>query len=333
VSVLLGENEEEKPTLPENGIERPEESETSDENDIISTNTIASYAEFSKLLTKEKKVVAFVGTTKNGTSFVVNNVAQVLSKMGISTAILDMTKNKNAYYIYSKNEEQLRKRAAESIYKLKSGMTEGIRVEKNLTVYTSLPGEDKAYNDVEAILTTLVKNYSLILIDCDFSTDIGFFESAQEIYLVQSMDVLTIQPLTAFLRNLKSKNVLKQDKIKIVVNKEQKVKNLPSKVLIGGMAYYNDPSMSYMTELFDKDKVTYCTIPFEMQTYVKYLEGLVDCDISTKAYSKQLNEALRGLAAMIYPLINRQEYSPMGDKETFSEETNDTLKKMKKNKI
>jgi hypothetical protein len=195
-----------------------------------------------------------------------------------------------------------------------------------------MPGEEKDYSDVEKILTTLIQNYSLVLIDCDFATDIGYFASAQEIYLVQSMDVLTIQPLTLFLRNLKSKNILKQEKVKVVINKEQKMRNLPVKVLIGGMAYYNDPAMSFMTELFDKDKVTYCTIPFEVQTYVKYLEGLVDCEIAPKSYSKNFMSSLRELASIVYPLISRQSYSPIGNRDAFSGDTADTLKKMKKNK-
>ena len=41
--------------------------------------------EFEGLLSKEKKVVSFVGTSKNGTSFIVNNVAMILSNMGIIT--------------------------------------------------------------------------------------------------------------------------------------------------------------------------------------------------------------------------------------------------------
>ena len=57
---------------------------------------------------------------------------------------------------------------------------------------------------------------------------------------------------------MKAKNVLRQEKLKIVINKEQKVKGLTDKVLIGGMAYYNDPGMAFMTELFNKDKIMYC---------------------------------------------------------------------------
>ena len=57
--------------------------------------------ELSSLLSKDKKVVAFGGTSKNGTSFLVNNLAEMISKKGINTAILDLTQNKNAYYIYT----------------------------------------------------------------------------------------------------------------------------------------------------------------------------------------------------------------------------------------
>lgn len=58
----------------------------------------------------------------------------------------------------------------------------------------------------------MTKNYSLVIIDCDYDTDYNYFAQAQEIYLVQSLDILTIQPLTAFLRNLKAKNALNPEK-------------------------------------------------------------------------------------------------------------------------
>ena len=146
------------------------------------------------------------------------------------------------------------------------------------------------------------------------------------------MDVLTIQPLTAFLRNLKSKGVLKQEKLKVIINKDIKVRNLSAKVLIGGMAYYNDPAMSFMTELFDKDNILYCTIPFELQNYSKYLEALATCQINLNGYTKQFIYALNELVNMVYPLINKQTYKPMGNKkEHFSSEVNNTLNKMRNN--
>ncbi len=313
-------------------------------NDEVEDNTVAFNtgimdsqqnninSNFTSLLSKDKKVITFVGTTKNGTSFVVNNLAELFASMGIKTAVLDLTKSKNAFYIYTNNEEKLRNVAQESINKLKSGIAEGLTPNKNLGIYTSLPTENIDFSDADSILSTLIKNYSVVLVDCDFETPIQYFEKSQEIFLVQSMDVLTIQPLTAFLRNLKAKEILKQDKIKIVINKFQKIRNLSAKTLIGGIAFYNDPGMSYMTELFNKDIVPYCVIPFEMQNYAKYLEALAMCSMNLNGYTKTFISSLKDLANLAYPLMGKQTYYPMGEKyrDNFSEDMNNTLNKMKK---
>lgn len=297
-----------------------------------------SDADLSGLLTRDKKLVAFVGTSKNGTSFLVNNLAEMFSQKGIKTAILDLTQNKNAYYIYTQNEESLRTAAYGAIANLRKGNPAGIPVNKNLTVYTTLPGENEDINDYANILETLLRNYSLVLLDCDFETNYGYFKEAQEIYLVQSLDVLTIQPLTAFLRDLKAKNVLNPERIRIALNKVVKVRSLTERTVIGGMAYYNDPAMSFMTELFNKDAVPYCSIPFEEQAYSRYLEGLVNCKISLNGYSKNFMAALSKLANMVYPLIGngniptQNKYNNYASvNSNFSNSMNDTLNKMKNN--
>ncbi|HIT71138.1 MAG TPA: hypothetical protein IAD08_04390 [Candidatus Scatovivens faecipullorum] len=295
-----------------------------------------SMSNLNSLLTKDKKIVTFLGTTKNGTSFLVNNLAALFSSCGISTAILDMTKNKNSYYIYTNNEEELRNIAYNSISKLQKGFAEGIKVNKNLTVYTALPNDGKDYSDAEPILSTLVQNHSLILIDCDFETDPSYFASCQEIYLVQSMDILTIQPLTAFLRDLKAKGVLESEKVRVVINKEIKVKSLNTKAIIGGMSFYNDPSMSFMTELFNKDMVKACSIPFEENAYSKYLDAMVNCNVSINGYSKAFLSKLKNLGDMVYPLVSKSTYGkamPQQNnygKNNFSSNMNNTLNQMKR---
>ena len=308
------------------------DSDDEDNNFMTTTGNQSENTNYSTLLTKDKKVIAFVGTTKNGTSFIVNNLAEMFASMGIATAVLDLTKSRNAFYIYTNNEDKLRRQAEESISKLKSGIADGVKANKNLSIYTAVPTEKIDYSGSEEVLSTLVKNYSVVLIDCDFDTPIEYFEKAQEIFLVQSMDVLTIQPLTAFLRNLKSKGVLKQEKIKIVLNKFERVRNLSAKALIGGIAFYNDPGMSYMTELFNKDTVPYCIVPFETQNYIKYLDSLATCSITLNGYTKTLIKALKDLANIAYPLINKQQYYPRGDRyqDNFTDNMNNTLNKMKK---
>ena len=264
-----------------------------------------SMSNLGSLLTKDKKIVTFVGTTKNGTSFLVNNLAALFSSLGINTAILDMTKNRNSYYMYTNNEENLRDIAQKSIAKLQKGFAEGIKVNKNLTVYTSLPNDGKVFNDAEPILSTLVQNHSLVLIDCDFDTDPSYFASCQEIYLVQSMDILTIQPLTAFLRDLKSKGVLEPEKIRVVINKEIAVRSLTTKAIIGGMSFYNDPGMSFMTELFNRDLVKAYSIPFEDKVYSIYLDAMVNCNLSINGYTNSFKEKLKNLGSSVYPLVGR----------------------------
>ena len=285
------------------------------------------------LLSGDKKIVAFTGTTKNGTSFLVNNLGKTIANMGIKTAILDLTTNRNSYYIFTNNDERLRGIAYESIRKLRSGIASGISVEKNLDVYTALPGDSVPLEDVDNILSTLVQNYSLVLLDCDFTTPVDYFGAAQELYIVQSLDILTIQPMTAFLRELKAKEILREEKIKVVINKEVKIKGLTPNAIIGGLAFYNDPAMSFMTELFHKENVKYITIPFDEATYTKYLENVMECEISTSGYSREFNLKIKELANMVYPLIGNKYQSQQSGytyNNTFSTNMNSTLEQMKR---
>lgn len=290
--------------------------------------------DLSNLLTPGKKIVTFVGTSKNGTSFVVNNLAELLSSMGVNTAILDTTKNRNAYYIYTKNEEELRTVATQSIDGLANGVARGIPVNNNLTVYTSLPDEGEAIINVDKILESLLKQHSLILIDSDFETPVNYFKQSQETYLVQTLDILTIQPLTAFLRELKAKNILDEKKLRVILNKSVKIRGINDKTIIGGMAYYNDPAMSFMTELFDRNMMKYVSLPFEEETYIKYLQGIIECNVSLKGYSKAFLQTLKELANMVYPMNST--YRPPstrmnGQDRTFSPNINSTLDQMKNN--
>ena len=174
----------------------------------------------------------------------------------------------------------------------------------------------------------------MILIDTDFDTPFRYFEQSQEIYLVQTLDVLTIQPLTAFLRELKAKNILDEKKIRIVLNKFVRLRGVTEKTIVGGMAYYNDPSMSFMTELFDRNSVRYISIPFELETYTRYLEGVIECDVSLKGYSKIFLKSLKELGDMLYSRGGT--YVPptasgYGAQSNFSPNMNATLNQMRRN--
>ena len=303
-SILPGfgqeENEEtEIYSKPENTVvpQYKEDSENvSSVNNVIEENyqipnmrpQVPQYEELdmNRILAPNQKIVAFVGTSKNGTSFLVNNVAEILSLNNVNTAILDLTKNRNAYYIYTKNEEMLRNKANECIKKLKDGVADGIEIHKNLTVYTSAFDVEEIEN-VEPIIQTLLTKHNMVLLDCDFDTPDRYFKYSKEIYLVQSMDILTIQPLTLFLRKLSDKGAFSEEKARVVLNKYIKTKELNEDILVGGISIYNDASMTVRKELFNRKTVKRITIPFETETYLRYLNGLVICDVSLKGYSKK----------------------------------------------
>ena len=71
------------------------------------------------------------------------------------------------------------------------------------------------------------------------------------------------------------------------------------------MSFYNDPSMSFMTELFNKDIVKHCIIPFDQDAYSKYLYAMAECNVSISGYSKQFLSSLRNLGDMVYPLVGK----------------------------
>ncbi len=323
--------------------------------ELVNTNRQNNVIRNSNFIAQNSKIISFVGTSKNGTSFIVNNLAELLSQKGIKTAILDLTKNKNSYYMFTDNDQRLMQIAGNSIKNLASSDANGVQVNKNLTVFTSLPGDDLELENIDAILQTLDNNFSAVLMDCDFETDINYFIKSTEIYLVQSMDALTIQPLTLFLSELKLKNVLDENKLRVIINKEMKLKILTDKMILGGMAKYNEPSMTLQRDLFNPNTIKYVTIPFEEQTYARYLEAIALCQVSLNGYSQRFLSSLENLANMVYPLIQGgmsnnysgySNYSPNYDKAKkglfggkskkqtqtqFSSGVNGTLNKMRFN--
>ena len=364
-TILPGFEEEEETTLPgfegEEKIELPtlEDSDVDDEytnvlNNLRIENELeeksnnhrikeekVEYPELdiNNIIKSNQKIVSFVGTSKNGTSFLVNNIAEILSMNGINTAILDLTQNRNSYYIYTKNEEVLRNQSNYITKNLKVGKANGIQVHRNLTVYTSPFENDENLYAVEPIIETLVATHTVVLMDCDFLTPGRYFKYSQEIYLVQSMDILTIQPLTAFLRQLADKEMFEENKARVVLNKFIGTKEISEEILIGGISIYNDATMTLRKELFNRRTVPHVTIPFDLKSYLKYLDGLVTCDISLKGYTKEFLQCLQNLASMVYKTGKTSKkdakYAPPSIRNNsnngFSPRMNNTLNQMKQN--
>lgn len=246
-----------------------------------------------------RKVVCFVGAHKAGTTFIINAIAAYLTRRGIKTAIIDVTKNKDSYFVYAINSENNREIAAKSLMSLAKGRDCPLEVNR-ISVYTGIPGQVSKENIDYMKMIEMAKNkHSVILIDCDFDTPLEFFKLCQNIYLVQDMDILNLQPVTSFLRELKYRGV-NLEKAKVVINKHLKCA-LPAKRVIEGISYYSNPEMTIYDELFVKS-ISYYIIPFDEHNYRKYLEGLYLCKTNYGEFTEDFKEALEHLVSSIYPI-------------------------------
>ena len=108
---------------------------------------------------------------------------------------------------------------------------------------------------------------------------------------------MKIQETTLFLRELKNKSI-DMNKIRIVINKYVKTMLTPKK-LIEGLSYYNDPQMSFIDELLS-NKVPYFIIPFAVENYVKYIEGMLKNELDYKKYTPEFTEAINALANSVF---------------------------------
>ena len=290
--------EQEKLALEEEKRRLREQTERLNQNTGMTTTTQneANYDEPRKI--DFKKMVLFVGSNKSGTTFTVNAVAHALAAQKITVGMLDMARDKSMYYIYNQDDRDLRNIASECMQKLSEGIDSYIPVKRNLKVYTSVSSSDsrKAYRN-RTVIDTVREANNLVIVDADFSTPFEYFEKANEIYIVQDLDIMKIQETTLFLRELKNKSI-DMNKIRIVINKYVKTMLTPKK-LIEGLSYYNDPQMSFIDELLS-NKVPYFIIPFAVENYVKYIEGMLKNELDYKKYTPEFIEAINVLANSVF---------------------------------
>lgn len=246
-----------------------------------------------------KKMVCLVGPSKSGTTFCVNALATYYTKKNIKTAIVDMTRKRDTYYMYTYDNEGKRSIAAESLKYASNGLNEPL-IYGPLSIYTAMPGEERRMYGHSKIVDVVKMHNSVVLMDCDFTTPYEYYRIAQEIYLIQDMDVLNISQTTLFLRELKNKGV-PLNKLKIVINKHIKCK-LTARDIIDGMATYTTPDLKSYDELFSVDKMEYFTIPFETENYAKYTEMMYKYSNLFSSFTKNFQEELGVLANIIYPV-------------------------------
>ncbi len=262
---------------------------------VLEKEVVKSYYEVPK---DYKKAVCFVGAQKVGTTFCINAIATTLAKSKIKTAIVDVTRKRDTYTIYTYDHAGKRNIAAESLRYASNGMNEPLIYDK-LSIYTGMPGEDRKMYNAPVVLDTVKQYNTITLIDADFSTPIDYFKLCQEIYLVQDMNVLNISQITMFLRELKSRGVA-MNKIRIIINKHVKCA-LTAKALIDGIATYTSYDLQMYDELFNSSSIPYYILPFNEENYKKYIEMVYKYSNKFDTFSEDFKESLKKIINTIYP--------------------------------
>lgn len=248
-----------------------------------------------------RKISVFVGAPKSGSTFCVNAIGTTLARSKVKTAIIDVTRKRDTYTIYTYDNEGKRNIAAESLKYASSGMNEPLQYDK-LSIYTAMPGDDrKGYNAGKVIETVSQKN-NVILIDADFTTPADYFRLCQDIYIVQDMDVLNIPQVTLFLRELKSRGV-PMSKIKIVVNKHVKC-SLTARAIVEGIATYTSFDFRTIEELMDPSTIPCYVIPFDVENYKKYIDMVYKYSNKFSTFTDEFRKSLFELINSIYPIGN-----------------------------
>jgi len=272
----------------------------------VVTETIQKevYQSVYEVPTDYKKVVCFIGAPKCGTTFCINAIATSLARSKIKTAIVDMTRKRDTYTIYTYDNEGKRAIAAESLKYASNGFNEPLIYDK-LSIYTAMPGQDrKAYN-ASRVIETVMQNNNVVLIDADFTTPTDYFRLCQEIYVVQDMDILNINQITLFLRELKNRGV-PMSKIRVIINKHVKCA-LTAKDILDGIATYTSYDLKMYDELFTSGNIPYYILPFDQENYKKYIEMVFKYSNLFSSFTEDFKNNLNKLINSIYPIGNTYE--------------------------
>lgn len=246
-----------------------------------------------------KKVVAFVGAPKSGTTFCINAIGTYLAKNKVKTGIVDLTRKRDSYTIYTYDNEGKRNIAAESMRYASNGLNEPLIYDK-LSIYTSMPGEDRKTYNSGMLIDTVMQNNNVILMDTDFTTPSDYFRLCQEIYVVQDMDILNINQLTIFLRQIKSRGV-PMNKIRVIINKHVNCA-LTAKDILDGIATYTSYDLKMFDELFNSNSIPYFILPFDSENYKKYVEMIFRYQNKFNSFTQDFREALGKIINSIYPI-------------------------------
>ena len=152
-----------------------------------------------------------------------------------------------------------------------------------------------------SVIDTAKENCNLLIIDCDYTTPIEYLEKAQEIYVVQDLDLLKVRETQEYFRDLKSRNI-DWSKLRVIFNNVVPCKITPKQLIKNGLTYYSDTTNTY-TEEFERIK-QYIEINLEPANYSNYIDGMNSGRINFDKFSVDFKQKIDALSKLVYGKVS-----------------------------
>ena len=91
------------------------------------------------------------------------------------------------------------------------------------------------------------------------------------------------------------------NKVRVIINKHVKCA-LTAMDILNGIAVYSSPDLKMFDNLFVSSEMTYYTIPFEQENYVRYVEMMYKYTNTFKSFTDEFKASIEQIANVIYPL-------------------------------
>jgi hypothetical protein len=230
-----------------------------------------------------------------------NSIGNLLSANGVKTSILDVSKNRGLFWFYDKDTSAKAKQLSKCMSNLSAGVANPIQLgkNKNLSMFTAIPGSEednrlgyKHRNVVDAASSQC----GLLLIDCDFTTPLEYYDLAHEVYVVCDLDLVKGRETVEFLRKLQARG-FNWDKLRLIVNNTVSSKITPKVLRDDVLTIYYDANSTFNEDI-DEIKEFY-SVPMDPANYAVYVESIANSRLGYNQYSENLKKAFEHIAASI----------------------------------
>ena len=114
------------------------------------------------------------------------------------------------------------------------------------------------------------------------------------------MDILNINQVTMFLRELKSRGI-PLSKLRVIINKHVKCA-LTSRDILDGIATYTSYDLKMYDELLNVNQIPYFILPFDVENYTKYVEMVYKYSNKFATFTDFFKENIFKVINSIYPV-------------------------------